>query len=770
MTKREDALDYHARGRPGKIAVVPTKPLNNQRDLALAYSPGVAEPCLAIRDNPDDVYKYTAKGNLVAVVTNGTAVLGLGNIGAMAGKPVMEGKGNLFKQFADLDVFDLEVGSDDADDMIKFCRLLEPTVGGINLEDIKAPDCFYIEETLRKTLGIPVFHDDQHGTAIISGAALLNALEIVGKDIGEIHVVFSGAGAAAISTAEHYVRLGVKREHILMCDRAGVIHEGRTEGDMDPYKARFVRKTAARTIADALVGADVFVGLSVAGAVTRAMVAQMAPRPIIFALANPVPEITPDEVRAVRDDAIIATGRSDYPNQVNNVLGFPFIFRGALDVRATEINEEMKMAATRALATLARQDVPDSVAALYGLRNVHFGPDYLIPFPFDPRVLLWVAPAVAWAAVASGVAREFIDLEGYRDKLETRLGRARGIMRGLINRAQRAPKRIVFPEGEEPKIIRAAAILVDDGIAHPILLGNRERIEQTAEAHRISLLDVTIDDPAVSPRREEYAHYMWQLRQRKGLSLDEARRQLFNGNYFGSCMVARGDADALLSGVTLNYPETIRPALQVIGSHPSAKLVSGMYMLVTERHVVFAGDTTVNIDPDAEQVAQIAYAASRIARTLGIVPKIAMLSFSNFGSVKHPDAEKMARAVQILKERDPSLMVDGEMQADAAMNPEILRRDYPFSALKEQANVLIFPNLSAGNIAYKLLHHLGGATAIGPILVGMHRPVHVLERGADVQDIVNMAAVAVVDAQERTQSVEPAFAVASPAPTIYSKL
>ncbi|HEY2026629.1 MAG TPA: NADP-dependent malic enzyme [Gemmatimonadaceae bacterium] len=770
MTKREDALDYHARGRPGKIAVVPTKPLNNQRDLALAYSPGVAEPCLAIKDNPDEVYKYTAKGNLVAVVTNGTAVLGLGNIGALAGKPVMEGKGNLFKQFADLDVFDLEVASEKADDVIKFCQLLEPTVGGINLEDIKAPDCFYIEETLRKTMGIPVFHDDQHGTAIISGAALLNALEIVGKDIGSVRVAFSGAGAAAISTAEHYVRLGVKRENILMCDRAGVIYEGRTEGDMDPYKARFVRKTNARTIGDALVGADVFVGLSVAGAVTRDMVAQMAPRPIIFALANPVPEITPDEVRAVRDDAIVATGRSDYPNQVNNVLGFPFIFRGALDVRATEINEEMKMAATRALATLAKQDVPDSVAALYGLRNVQFGSDYLIPFPFDPRVLLWVAPAVAWAAVASGVAREFIDLEGYRDKLESRLGRARGIMRGIINRAQRTPKRIVFPEGEEPKIIRAAAILVDDGIAQPILLGDRARIEQAADENRISLTEVTIEDPATSPRREEYAHYMWQLRQRKGLSLDEARRQLFNGNYFGSCMVARGDADALVSGVTMHYPETIRPALQVIGAHPSAKLVSGMYMLVTERHVVFCGDTTVNINPTAEQVAQIAYAASRITRTLGIVPKIAMLSFSNFGSVKHPDAEKMARAVQLLKERDPSLVVDGEMQADAAMNPEILRRDYPFSVLKEQANVLIFPNLSAGNIAYKLLHHLGGATAIGPILVGMRRPVHVLERGADVQDIVNMAAVAVVDAQERSQSAEPAFAAASPAPTIFSKL
>src|SRR5690349_16760988 len=769
MNRREDALEYHRKGRPGKIAVVPTKPLNNQRDLALAYSPGVAEPCLEIKRDPEEAYAYTAKGNLVAVVTNGTAVLGLGNIGALAGKPVMEGKGNLFKQFADLDVFDLEVGSEDPQDVIKFCQLLEPTVGGINLEDIRAPDCFLIEETLRKTMGIPVFHDDQHGTAIISGAALLNALEIVEKKIDEVTVVFSGAGAAAISTAEHYVRLGVRRERIIMCDRKGVIYIGRTD-DMDAYKARFAIDTPKRTIADALDGADVFVGLSVAGAVTREMVAKMAPDPIVFALANPVPEILPAEVRAVRDDAIIATGRSDYPNQVNNVLGFPFIFRDALDARATEVNEEMKMAATRALALLAKENVPETLAQLYGLKNVKFGRDYLIPFPFDPRVLLWVAPAVAWAAVASGVAREFIDLEGYRDSLELRLGRARGIIRGLINRAQRAPKRIVFPEGEEPKIMRAASILVDDGIASPILLGNRERIEAIAAENRISLDEIDIEDPASSARREDYAHFMWQLRQRKGLSLDEARRQLYNGNYFGSCMVARGDADALLSGVTMHYPETVRPALQVIGAHPSAKVVSGMYMLVTERHVVFCADTTVNINPTAEQVAQIGFAASRITRTLGIVPRIAMLSFSNFGSVKHPEAEKMARAAQLLREKDPSLVVDGEMQADTAFDPVILHRDYPFSMLKEQANVLIFPNLSAGNIAYKLVHHLGGATAIGPILVGMRRPVHVLERGADVQDIVNMAAVAVVDAQERTQSVEPAFAAAPAPATVFSKL
>jgi malate dehydrogenase (oxaloacetate-decarboxylating)(NADP+) len=746
--KREEALDYHSSGRPGKIAVVPTKPLNNQRDLALAYSPGVAIPCLEIKAKPDDVYKYTAKGNLVAVVTNGTAVLGLGNIGALAGKPVMEGKANLFKQFADLDVFDLEVGSESPDDVIKFCQLLEPTVGGINLEDIRAPDCFYIEETLRKTMKIPVFHDDQHGTAIISGAALLNALEIVGKKIAKVRVVFSGAGAAAISTAEHYVRLGVPRENILLTDRQGVIYEGRP-GDLDPYKAKFANKTKARTIAEALVGADVFVGLSVAGAITGEMVAKMAKKPIVFALANPEPEILPDQVRAVRSDAIIATGRSDFANQVNNVLGFPFIFRGALDARATEVNEEMKMAATRALAALAREDVPESVSRLYGLRSVKFGPDYLIPFPFDPRVLLWVAPAVAWAAVASGVAKEMIDLENYREQLEARLGRARGIMRGIINRAVRDPKRIVFPEGEEPKIIRAARQIVDEGMGSPILLGQRANIERVAAEGHISLRDIVIEDPGTSDKRDKYADYLWKRRQRKGLSHGEAHQLLFNGNYFGSVMVACGDADALLSGVGMHYPETIRPALQVIGPHPKAEIVSGLYMLVFEKHVIFCGDTTVNIEPTAEQLAQIAYSAGRIVQTFGITPRIAMLSFSNFGSVRHPEAEKVAKAVAILRKRDPALLVDGEMQADTAMDENILRSAYPFSVLKERANVLIFPNLSAGNIAYKLLHHLGGATKIGPILLGMNLPVHVLEQGADVQDIVNMAAVAVIDAQQR---------------------
>ena len=751
MTKREDALDYHSRGRPGKIAVVPTKPLANQRDLSLAYSPGVAEPCLSIQSNPDDAYKYTAKGNLVAVVTNGTAVLGLGNIGALAGKPVMEGKGNLFKQFADIDVFDLEVGSEDPADVIRFCQLLEPTVGGINLEDIRSPDCFAIEETLRKTLKIPVFHDDQHGTAIISGAALLNALEVVGKDISSIRVVFSGAGAAAISTAEHYVRLGVQRANILLCDREGVIHERRSSKHMDPYKARFSASTSARTLQEALVGADVLVGLSVAGAVTGPMLRKMASRPIVFALANPVPEILPADVRAVRPDAIIATGRSDYPNQVNNLLGFPFIFRGALDVRATEINEEMKMAATRALAALAKEDVPDSVAQLYGLSSVRFGAEYLIPFPFDPRVLLWVAPAVAWAAVASGVAREFPDLDRYRDALELRLGRARGFMRGIVNRAQQDPKRIVFPEGEDLKVLRAAQLLVDEGIAHPILLGGDRRIREIAQAADVSLNGISIEDPGTSRHRDRYADFLFQRRNRKGLSLSEAHQRLYQGIYFGSVMVAMGDADGIVGGLGKHYPETIRPALEVIGAHPVVGLASGLYMLVFDKHVIFCGDTTVNIDPTAEELAQIAISASGLVQNFGQVPRVAMLSFSNFGSVKHPEAQKMADAVRILRERRPQLIVDGEMQADTAFSPEILATRYPFSKLKEAANVLIFPNLSAGNIAYKLLTSLGGATAIGPILVGMAHPVHVLEQGADVQDIVNMAAVAVIDAQWRVR-------------------
>jgi malate dehydrogenase (oxaloacetate-decarboxylating)(NADP+) len=660
----------------------------------------------------------------------------------------MEGKGNLFKQFADIDVFDIEVNAEDPEDVIRFCQMLEPTVGGINLEDIRAPDCFRIEEELKRTLKIPVFHDDQHGTAIISGAALLNALEIVGKKIDEVRVVFSGAGAAAIATAKHYVRLGVARESITLCDVHGVVYEGRTI-EMDPYKARFARVTEMRTITEALRGADVFVGLSRGGVITGAMIAAMAKDPIVFALANPTPEILPNEVLAVRPDALVATGRSDYPNQVNNVLGFPFIFRGALDARATQVTEEMKMAATRALAALAREPVPDSVARLYGLRNVAFGREYLIPFPFDPRVLLWVAPAVAWAAVASGVARVIIDAGDYRALLESRLSRARGIMRGLINQAVQDPRRVVFPEGEDERIIKAARIVLDEGIAEPVLLGNIDAIRKTASEVRISLEGLTLEDPAGASKREAFAQYLLERRKHKGMTEAQARERVTDPDYYGSLMVALGDADALVSGVTQQYPATIRPALEVIGAHPKGGLVSGFYMLVFEKHTVFLGDTTVTIAPTAEKLAQIAYSAGRLLRSLGIEPRIAMLSFSNFGSVKDEEAERVAAAVNLIRHRDPTLVVDGEMQADLAMNEEKLHTQFPLSLLNGPANVLIFPNLSAGNIAYKLLRELGGATAIGPILVGMRLPVHVLEAGCDVQSIVNMAAVAVVDAQSR---------------------
>ena len=748
--KREDALEYHARGRPGKIAVVPTKPLNNSRDLSLAYSPGVAEPCLEIEKNPEDAYKYTARGNLVAVVSNGTAVLGLGNIGALAGKPVMEGKGNLFKQFADIDVFDLEVASEDPEDVIKFCQLLEPTVGGINLEDIKAPECFYIEETLKATMKIPIFHDDQHGTAIISGAALLNALEIVGKKLDEVRVVFSGAGASAISTAEHYVRLGVKRENVTLCDRKGVIYAGR-DSAMESHKEKFAHVTTNRTLEEAMVGADVFVGLSAAGAVTGDMVKAMANRPIVFALANPTPEILPHEVKAVRPDAITATGRSDYANQINNVLCFPFIFRGALDVRATQITEEMKMAATRALAELAKESVPESLAALYGLSKVQFGPEYLIPFPFDPRVLLHVAPAVAWAAVAGGVAAsDFIDLDTYREQLEGRQGQSRGMMRGIVMRAHRDPKRVVFPEGEDPKVIRAAHMLAEEGTAIPILIGRATQMRERLAEMGIELNGIQIIDPSTSPDRERYAEAFWQRRQRRGLSRDEAQSLMTRGIYFGCQMVTSGDADAVVAGINKHYPETIRPALEVVGADPHIGLVAGLYMLVVDNRVVFFGDTTVNIDPSAEQLASIGQSAARLVRNFGMEPHVAMLSFSNFGSVKHPEAAKSSEAVRLLRARDATIIVDGEMHADTAFDEAALALRYPFSALKQAANVLIFPNLSAGNIAYKLLARLGGATAIGPILVGMNHPVHVLEQGADTQDIVNMAAVAVIDAQGRT--------------------
>ena len=745
-SRRQEALDYHSQGRPGKIQVSPTKPFKNQRDLSLAYTPGVAEPCLEIAKRPEDAYRYTAKGNLVAVVTNGTAVLGLGNIGALAGKPVMEGKGILFKAFADLDVFDLEVGSETPDDVIRFCQLLEPTVGGINLEDIRSPDCFYIEETLRKTLSIPVFHDDQHGTAIISGAALLNALELVGKPIGSVRVVFCGAGAAAIASAEHYVRLGVKREQILLCDKDGVIHAGRT--DLDPYKRRFAVTTAARTLADALVGADVFVGLSVGGIVTGDMLKAMAQAPIVFALANPDPEIMPDEARRARPDAIVATGRSDFPNQVNNVLGFPFIFRGALDVRAKQINEEMKMAATRALAALAREEVPESVMRAYGLERLKFGPDYLIPKPFDPRVLLWVAPAVAWAAVGSGVAGHVIDVDEYRSELEARLGRAREVMRGLTARAQQDPQRIVFPEGDDARVIRAARVLADDGAALPILLGDPQAIRRVAEDAGITLEEIELASPGEAADAEGLAQQLWERRRRRGMTLREARAKVRDPLYYGLLMLKTGHADALVAGEDMSYPDAIRPALEVIGAEPGQRHVSGIYMMVFQQDVFFFADCTVNIDPDAETLAEIASATAAFVWRFGIEPRVALLSYSNFGSVTHPTADKVRRAVALLHEREPALQVDGEMQADTAVVERLLTKTYPFAKLRSAANVLIFPGLDAANIAYKLLDRLGGAQAIGPILVGMAQPVHVLQRGSEVNDIVNMAVIAAVDAQE----------------------
>ena len=744
--RRQEALDYHSQGRPGKIQVSPTKPFKNQRDLSLAYTPGVAEPCREIAAHPDDAYNYTAKGNLVAVVTNGTAVLGLGNIGALAGKPVMEGKGILFKAFADIDVFDLEVGSENPQDLIRFCQLLEPTVGGINLEDIRSPDCFAVERALRETLSIPVFHDDQHGTAIITGAALLNALEVVQKDIRQIRVVFAGAGAAAIASAKHYVRLGVPQEQITLCDQKGVLHAGRD--DLDEYRRRFAVRGKARTLAEALRDADVFVGLSVGGIVSGEMLAPMAPRPIVFALANPDPEISPEEARRARSDAIIATGRSDYPNQVNNVLGFPFIFRGALDVRARKINEEMEMAATRALAALAKEEVPDAVMRAYGVERLRFGPDYLIPKPFDPRVLLWVAPAVAWAAVGSGVAGRVIDVDEYRAQLDARLGRARQVMRGLSGRAQQAAQRIVFPEGDDPRILRAARILADDGIAEPILLGDPDAIRRQADDADVTLEEITLTNPRAGTQADAFAQELWQRRRRKGITLREARDRVREPLYHALLMLRAGQADAVVAGVDMYYPDAIRPALEVIGAEPGRRHVSGIYMLVLPQQTFFFADCTVNIDPDAETLAEIASATAGFVRRLGIEPRVALLSFSNFGSVRHPTATKVQAAVALLHEREPTLQADGEMQADTAVVERILMKSYPFSKLKGAANVLIFPNLDAANISYKLLDRIGGAEAIGPILVGMAQPVHVLQRGSDVNDIVNMAVIAAVDAQE----------------------
>jgi malate dehydrogenase (oxaloacetate-decarboxylating)(NADP+) len=744
----EDVLEYHSSPPAGKVSVTPTKPCHTQRDLSLAYTPGVAVPCLEIERDPGLAYKYTAKGNLVAVVSNGTAVLGLGNIGALAGKPVMEGKGVLFKRFADIDVFDIELATEDPEEIIRTCQILEPTFGGINLEDIKAPECFHIEEELKKTMRIPVFHDDQHGTAIISGAGLINALEIAAKDIAAVKVVFNGAGASAVACAEHYIKLGVRRENIVMCDTSGVIFQGRTE-HMNPYKARFASPTAARTLTEALVGADVFFGLSSGDCVTAEMVKAMAPTPIIFALANPDPEIPYEVAKAARPDAIVATGRSDYPNQVNNVLGFPFIFRGALDVRATTINDEMKLAATRALASLAKEDVPDSVLRAYGVERLEFGREYIIPKPFDPRVLTWGAAAVARAAMDSGVAQERVDLVQYREELEKRLGKAHEIMRGMIHKAQRAPKRVVFTEGEEGKILRACQILIDENIAHPILLGNEEIIRAKAAELHLHLSGAKVVDPLQFPRLSEYTEEFYHIRQRKGITPTEAEQLILNHTTFGSMMVRLGDADAVVGGLTTHYPDTIRPALQVIAPRPELRIVAGVYILITPKGgIYFLADATVNIEPTSEELAEIAIMAAEKALRFNQSPRVAMLSFSNFGSTRHPLSDKVRRAVELTRQRAPGLTIDGEMQADTAVVPQILEDTYPFSALKGGANVLIFPNLESGNIAYKLLHRVGGCELIGPLLTGLSKPVHVLQRGSEVNDIVHVAAVAVVDAQE----------------------
>jgi malate dehydrogenase (oxaloacetate-decarboxylating)(NADP+) len=762
MIRKQDALDYHSSGRRGKIEVTLTKPCATQRDLSLAYTPGVAEPCREINISPMDAYKYTAKGNLVAVISNGTAVLGLGDIGALAGKPVMEGKGVLFKRFADIDVFDIEIDAHDPREVVRIVKSLEPTFGGINLEDIKAPECFYIEEELKKTMSIPVFHDDQHGTAIISGAGLLNALEIVGKNIDTVKVVFSGAGAAGIACAKFYLALGVKKENLLLVDTKGVVYKGRKDG-MNEYKEFFAVETEARTLADAMVGADVFAGVSVKGVVTKEMVKTMAENPIIFAMANPDPEIMPEEVFEVRKDAIMATGRSDYPNQVNNVLGFPFIFRGALDVMATAINDEMKLAAAYALARLAKEDVPDSVIKAYGGKPIKFGRDYIIPKPLDPRVLLWEAPAVAKAAMETGVARKPIDnLDAYRDALESRFGRGKEIMRAIIHKAQRAPKRIVFPEGTEEKVLRASQIILDENIAKPILLGNKETIREKIKMLDLDLNGVELIDPVHSQKFDEYVSKYYDLRKRKGATRVDARNQLRRPITYAVMMVHTGDADGLVAGLTQHYPDTLRPALQIIKNEPGVSTIAGLYMLVFKNDVKFITDATVNFDPTAEQLAEIAILAAEKVRSFNITPRIAMLSFSNFGSTVHPSAQKMARAVELVRKRAPELMIDGEMMADTAVVPDIIETLYPFSTLKGGANVLVCPNLESANIAYKLLAKLGGAELYGPMLLGIRKPVYLLIPGNEVADIVNVTAMAVQDAQEPGEVSEAAVKVSEP--------
>ncbi len=746
----QDALDYHSVGRPGKLKIVATKPMATQRDLSLAYSPGVAHPVLAIADQPEDAFEYTAKGNLVAVISNGTAILGLGNLGALASKPVMEGKAVLFKRFADVDVFDIEINSTDPDEIIRFCEMIAPTFGGINLEDIKAPECFKIERELQKRVDIPVFHDDQHGTAIISGAGLINALEVVGKSFGDVRIVINGAGASAIACSDFYVSLGAKRANITMCDSKGVIYKGRTAG-MNEWKEPCAIETDARTLAEAIVGCDVLIGLSVANSFTQDMIRSMAANPIVFAMANPDPEITYDLAMSARTDTVImGTGRSDYPNQVNNVLGFPFIFRGALDVRATDINMEMKLAAAHALAALAREDVPDSVMKAYDLDQLRFGPDYIIPKPVDSRVLMWVAPAVAKAAMESGVARKRIDLNAYEDELAARIGAGYQIMRSMQAKAKADPKRVVFAEGEQPKVIRAAHALTAQGIAVPILLGRPAVVQKLCAELAVGFAP-TVIDPNESDKRSSYAEKFHESRQRRGVTPSLAKDLLRQPNYFGPMMVEQGDADAFVSGLTYNYPEVLRPALQVVGSQADRGVVSGVYLMLVQGKPYFFSDATVNIDPDAETLATIAINAADVAVQFDVEPRIAMLSFSNFGSTRHPFSDKVRQATEIVKQRRPDLVVDGEMQADVAVVPARMAQHYPFSAVSD-ANVLIFPDLASANTAYKLLNRLGGAETIGPILVGMGQPIQVLETGAEVIDIVNVATMAVVEAQFNSRS------------------
>lgn len=748
--RREQALEYHSSGRPGKIEVVPTKEAKTQRDLSLAYSPGVAEPCKEIAANPEDVYKYTAKGNLVAVITNGTAVLGLGDIGPEASKPVMEGKGVLFKIFADIDVFDIEINEKDPEKFVQIVKSLEPTFGGINLEDIKAPECFYIEQELKKQMNIPVMHDDQHGTAIISSAALLNALELQKKKIEKVKFVINGAGAAAMACIQLYVALGARYENFILFDKDGVLHLGRT--DLGPIRTQFAVKKSDWTLQTAMKDADVFLGLSVGNVVTQEMVKSMAKNPIVFAMANPDPEITYEDATAVRKDIIMATGRTDYPNQVNNVLGFPYIFRGALDVRAKQINEAMKLAAVKALADLAKSPVPDIVNMAYNQHNMAFGPDYIIPKPLDPRLLSTVAPAVAKAAVESGVAQKTIaNWDAYTLELNKRLGLDNQLIRVIGNKARRDPKRLVFAEADNQKILKAASILYDDGIAYPILLGDPTKINRIAEENNIDLTDIPIIDPRsdeMESKREFYSELFFQKRHRRGINKYESLKIMKDRNHFGCMMVETGDADAMLSGLTKNYAEAIRPALQIIGTEEGVKKIAGMYLLLTKKGPLFLADTTVNFNPTAEELADITMMVAKEVRNFNLVPRIAMLSYSNFGSSDSPEARLVAEATKILKQRNPQLIVDGEMQGSLAFNKEILRDNYPFSELvDEDVNVLMFPNLTSGNVTYNLLKEVGGADAIGPILLGLKKPVHVLQLGSTVRSIINMALVAVVDAQ-----------------------